>query len=155
MASSYCARCTSIRVVAAHACPACTHTPIAAPMIAAGFASSSTIATDLPPSSRNIRFMVSTPCHISSFPTAVDPVMEIMSTRGSVPSSLATSLYGVGTTFTTPAGDVGVLGDQPAHPRGVPRNVRVRFEHNGIAGGKRRPELVEDHLDRKIGRGDG
>jgi hypothetical protein len=93
-----------MRVVAAHAWPAWTHTPIAAPRIAAGFASPRTIETDFPPSSRNIRFMVSAPCRISSLPTAVEPVNEIMSTRGSVPSIPATSLDGVGTTFTTPGG---------------------------------------------------
>jgi hypothetical protein len=32
--------------------------------------------------------------------------------------------------------------------------TRIRFEHNGIAGGQRRAKLVEDDLDRKVGRGD-
>ncbi len=47
-----------------------------------------------------------------------------------------------------------MLGAQPAQPRCVPGRVRVRFEHNGIAGGERRAELVEDDLDRKVRRGD-
>jgi len=47
-----------------------------------------------------------------------------------------------------------VFGDQPAEPGGVPRGVRVRFEHHGIAGREGRAELVEDDLDREIGRRD-
>ncbi len=62
------------------------------------------MSADLPPSSRKVRFIVSAPCRINRFPTAVEPVNEIMSTRGSVANSSATSLAGVGTTLSTPAG---------------------------------------------------
>ncbi len=40
----------------------------------------------------------------SSLPTAVDPVNDTMSMRGSVASSCATLLSDAGTMFTTPAG---------------------------------------------------
>ena len=98
--------------------------------------------------------MVSAPCRISSLPTAVEPVNEIMSTRGSVPSIAATSLDGVGTTLTTPAGMSVCSAIKPAEPGRVPRRVRIGLEHDGIAGGQRRAELVEDDLDREVRRRD-
>ncbi|CDP84015.1 hypothetical protein BN975_01269 [Mycolicibacterium farcinogenes] len=49
---------------------------------------------------------------------------------------------------------IGALRDQASQASRIPRRVRIRFEHNGIACGQRRPQLVEDHLDRKVRRGD-
>ena len=48
--------------------------------------------------------MVSPDSRAISLPTAVDPVNETMSIRGSVTSSCATSLSDAGTMLTTPAG---------------------------------------------------
>ncbi len=48
--------------------------------------------------------MVSAPARMRCLPTAVEPVNDTMSTRGSVPSCAATSFDGVGTTLTTPGG---------------------------------------------------
>ena len=51
-----------------------------------------------------LRFMVSADSRWMSRPTAVDPVKDTMSTRGSVMSSWAMSLSDAGTMLTTPAG---------------------------------------------------
>ena len=53
-------------------------------------ASSSTIVADLPPSSRNSRFMVAAPFSMIRLPTTVEPVNEIMSTFGESVSSSPT-----------------------------------------------------------------
>ena len=60
---------------------------------------------DLPPSSRNTRFSVSAPRAAMCLPTAVEPVKEIMSTRGSPVSTSPTSAGSADvTTLTTPGG---------------------------------------------------
>lgn len=51
-----------------------------------------------------LRFIVSPDSRWISWPTGVEPVNEIMSTRGSVTSRWAMPLSDVGTTLTTPAG---------------------------------------------------
>ena len=48
-----------------------------------------------------------------------------------------------------------MLGNQPAESRGVPGRVGIRFEDDGVSRRQGGPELVEDHLDREVGRGDG
>ncbi|CNJ04177.1 Uncharacterised protein [Mycobacterium tuberculosis] len=53
-------------------------------------ASSSTIVADLPPSSRNSRFMVAAPFSMIRLPTTVEPVNEIRSTFGDNVSSSPT-----------------------------------------------------------------
>ncbi len=67
-------------------------------------ASSNTIVADLPPSSRNSRFMVAAPFSMIRWPTAVDPVNEIRSTFGDSVSSSPTKWCEAVTTLTTPAG---------------------------------------------------
>ena len=67
-------------------------------------ASSSTMAADLPPSSRNSRFIVAAPFSMIRRPTAVEPVKEMRSTLGDRTSSSATPLSDGVTTLTTPAG---------------------------------------------------
>src|ERR1043166_1221548 len=76
-----------------------------APARPAKSASSSITLADLPPSSRNTRFSEPDPRAAMCFPTAVDPVNEIMSTRGS-PVSTSPTLAGSAdvTTLNTPAG---------------------------------------------------
>ena len=87
-ASSYRSRGTSSRVVSAQPWPACTQTENAAvPTAAARSASSSTIAADLPPSSRNTFFSVGAAAAMIARPVAVEPVNETRSTRGSVAST--------------------------------------------------------------------
>ena len=67
-------------------------------------ASSSTIVADLPPSSRNRRFIVAAPFSMIRFPTAVEPVKEIRSTFGESVSSSPTRWSEAVTTLTTPGG---------------------------------------------------
>src|SRR3954447_2789087 len=68
-------------------------------------ASSSTMFADFPPSSRNTRFNVSAARAAMRLPTAVEPVNEIMSTRGSPVSASPTSAGSDAvTTFSTPGG---------------------------------------------------
>ena len=66
--------------------------------------SSRMMSADLPPSSRNSRFRVGAPFSMIRRPTAVEPVNEMRSTRGSVTRSSATALSEVVTTWRTPAG---------------------------------------------------
>ena len=67
-------------------------------------ASSSTMVADLPPSSRNRRFIVAEPFSMIRLPTAVDPVNEIRSTLGDMVSSSPIRWSEEGMTLTTPAG---------------------------------------------------
>ena len=62
------------------------------------------MSADLPPSSRNSRLRVGAPFSMMRRPTAVEPVKEMRSTRGSVTRSSATWLSEVVTTWRTPAG---------------------------------------------------
>ena len=74
-------------------------------MIAAKSASSSTMFADLPPSSRNTFFSVSAPLAMMRFPTAVEPVKLIMSTRSSVVSASPAAAGSLDVmTLNTPAG---------------------------------------------------
>src|SRR6202050_2668484 len=67
-------------------------------------ASSHTIMADLPPSSRNTCLSVAAPFSMILLPTAVEPVKEIMSTRGETVSSSPTRWSDDVTTLTTPGG---------------------------------------------------
>ena len=82
---------SSMRVGIAQPCPACMHDTDAHQDAAiARSASSSTIVADLPPSSRNTRFIVAAPFSMIRWPTTVDPVNEIRSTFGDSVSSSPT-----------------------------------------------------------------
>ena len=72
--------------------------------LASKSASSRTMSADLPPSSRKSRFRVGAPFSMIRRPTAVEPVNEIRSTRGSMTRSSATALSDVVTTWSTPGG---------------------------------------------------
>ena len=85
-------------------CPPWTQTVQAMDSLASKSASSSTMSADLPPSSRKSRFSVGAPFSMMRRPTAVEPVKEMRSTRGSVTSSSATALSEVVTTWRTPGG---------------------------------------------------
>ena len=76
----------------------------AAGKVVAKSASSQTIIADLPPSSRKTLFSVAAPCSMIRLPVAVEPVNEIMSTRGSSVSSSPTRWSDEVTTLTTPGG---------------------------------------------------
>ncbi len=67
-------------------------------------ASSSTMVADLPPSSRKTRFMVAAPFSMIRWPTAVEPVNEIMSTLGESVSSSPIRWSDDVTMLRTPAG---------------------------------------------------
>jgi len=60
--------------------------------------------TDFPPSSRQSRFTVGAACAAMSRPTAVEPVNDTQSTRGSLDSSRAPSAPSSTTTLSTPSG---------------------------------------------------
>ena len=62
------------------------------------------MVADLPPSSRNRRFIVAAPFSMIRLPTAVDPVNEMRSTLGDSVSSSPTRWSEAVTTLTTPAG---------------------------------------------------
>ena len=62
------------------------------------------MVADLPPSSRNRRFIVAAPFSMIRLPTAVEPVNEIRSTFGDSVSSSPTKWSDAVTTLTTPAG---------------------------------------------------
>ena len=62
------------------------------------------MVADLPPSSRNRRFIVAAPFSMIRFPTAVEPVKEIRSTFGESVSSSPTRWSDAVTTLTTPGG---------------------------------------------------
>ncbi len=62
------------------------------------------MSADLPPNSRKSRLSVGAPFSMIRRPTAVEPVNEIRSTRGSVTRSSATALSEVVMTWKTPAG---------------------------------------------------
>ena len=104
-ASSYFARGTTSRVVIAQPWPAWMQAANAvAPATEATSASSSAIAADLPPSSRNTFFSVGAAAAMIARPVAVEPVKDTMSIRGSVVSTAATSLDRGVTTLKTPGG---------------------------------------------------
>ena len=77
------------------------------------------------------------------------------STSGESVSSSPTRWSERGDDVDDAGGDVGLLGDQPAEQRGVPRRVGRRLEHHGVAGGERLADLVDRHLEREVPRGDG
>src|SRR4051812_38833758 len=104
-ASSYFSRGTTSLVVIAQPWPAWMQAANAvAPATAATSASSSAMAADLPPSSRNTFFSVGAAAAMIARPVAVEPVNETMSTRGSVVSRAATSLDRGLTTLRAPGG---------------------------------------------------
>ena len=88
-------------------------------------ASSSTMVADLPPSSRNVRLSVAPPFSMIRLPTAVEPVNEIRSTFGRQRELLADEVVGRGHDVEDAGREVGLLGDEPAQARGVPRRVRA------------------------------
>jgi hypothetical protein len=79
-----------MRVGMAQPWPACTQGAMPRRHACDSSASSSTIVADLPPSSRNKRFIVTAPFSMIRFPTAVEPVKEIRSTFGESVSSSPT-----------------------------------------------------------------
>ena len=58
------------------------------------------------------------------------------------------------TTLNTPARDVGLLGDEPADARRVPRRVGRGLEDHGVAGGERLADLLDRDLEREVPRHD-
>ncbi len=147
---------TTRRVVMAHPCPACTHTVKAdSAQAPPSSASSSTTKADLPPSSRNTRLSVPAASAITVRPVAVDPVKVTWSTRSSRTSRDPKAGSDDGRMLTTPARDVGLLGDQPPQHRGAPRCVGRGLEHHGVARRQRRAQLGQVDLVGDVPRGDG
>ena len=87
-------------------CPVLKHIPNATPSAASSrFASAKTICGFLPPNSKpSFLKLVSPDAHITFFPTAVDPVKEIMSICGFSHNAWPTIEPGPVTTFITPFG---------------------------------------------------
>jgi hypothetical protein len=88
----------------AQPCPPCMHdvtTPGSEPSRSA---SSRYRFTDLPPSSRNVRFRVALPASMTRRPVAVDPVKATMSTDGEVVRTSPIRWSLLVTMLTTPGG---------------------------------------------------
>src|SRR5271156_2843831 len=124
--SSYRDRGSSIRVGLAQPCPACIHGAMPIAQANPKSASSKTIVADLPPSSRNSRFMVAAPFSMIRLPTTVDP--------GRQRQLLAHKVIRRGHDVHDTGGDISLFGDQPTQPIRVERSVRRRLEHDGVAG---------------------
>ena len=159
-ASSYRARGTISLVVSAQPWPAWMHTLNAVSAAAAARSqsprsqSSSTIAADLPPSSRKTFLVVAAALAMTSRPVAVEPVNETRSTRGSAVSCRPASGRLLVTTLTTPAGISVCSATQPAQLGAGPGRVRGRLEHDRAAGRERRAELGQGDLVGEVPRGD-
>ena len=54
----------------------------------------------------------------------------------------------------THVGAPALLGDQAPEPGGIPRGVRIGFEHHGVSGRQRRSELVRHRVERRVEGGD-
>ena len=117
-------------------------------------ASSSTIVADLPPSSRNSRFIVAAPFSMIRLPTVVEPVNEMRSTFGDSVELLAHEVVRRRHHVDHARRDVGLLGDEPAETGRVERRVGRRLEHHGVAGGQRLADLVDRDLERVVPRHD-
>ncbi len=79
-----------MRVGVAQPWPAWIHGAMPIMQDRARSASSRTMVADLPPSSRNRRFIVAAPFSMIRLPTAVEPVKEMRSTLGDRVSSSPT-----------------------------------------------------------------
>ena len=88
------------------------------------------------------RFMVGAPFAMMRCRSAVEPVNEMRSTRGSIDELLADQVVGRRDDVDDARRDVGLLGDEAAEAGGVPRRVGRRLEDHGVAGGQRLAELV-------------
>ena len=130
-----------------HPCPPWVQTAQANDSFSEKSASSSTMSADLPPSSRKSRFSVGAPFSMIRRPTAVDPVNEMRSTRGSVTRSSATWLSVVVTTWKTPAGKS--VRSATNRPILVAFHGRVGggLQDDRVAGGQRLADLVDGHLE--------
>ena len=53
-----------------------------------------------------------------------------------------------------PGRDVGLLGDQPTNPGGIPGRIGRGLQNHAVAHGQRRTKLVQNDLDRKVPRHD-
>ena len=110
---------------------------------------------DLPPSSRNTRFSVSAPRAAMRLPTAVEPVNEIMSTRGSPVSTSPTAAGSTDvTTLNTPGGmSVSSATSLPIHVARV-RRVGRGLQDDRAPGGERGRELRQVQHEREVPRRD-
>ena len=138
--SSYFARLARMRVCATQAWPLFISAVNRRPsMVAARSASSSTIAADLPPSSRLTRLSCSPHTDAILRPAAVEPVNATLSMPGWATRCSPTSRPAA-TMLTTPGGHAGLL-EQLGHQVGVERGLRRRLEYDGAAGQQRRGDL--------------
>ena len=113
-------------------------------------ASSSTIAADLPPSSRKTFLSVSLAAAMIRRPVGVDPVKVTMSTSGLVGQHRADLRVGTAEHVDHAGGDVGVVGDQLAERERDQRGVRCALEHHRAAGRQRGRELGQCELVRIV-----
>ena len=115
-------------------------------------ASSSTMAADLPPSSRLTRFSCSPHTGPIARPAAVEPVKATLSTPGWATRCAPTSRPAA-TMFTTPGRHAGLL-QQLGEQVGVERGLRRRLHHDGAARQQGRDELGHDRELRDVPRRD-
>ena len=112
------------------------------------------MSADLPPSSRNRRFIVGAPFSMMRLPVAVEPVNEIRSTRGLDDELLADEVVGRRDDVEHARRDVGLLGDEPAEAGGVPRRVGRGLEDHVLPVASAWPIFCERHLERVVPRHD-
>ncbi len=144
-----------MRVVIAQPWPECMQTMPAAGSTSAKFASSRMMFADLPPSSRNTRFSVSAPRAAMCLPTAVEPVNEIMSTSGRAGQHVADrGGVGRGHDVEHAGGDVGLLGDDLADPRGRVRRVGRGLQDHRATGREGGRDLRQVEHEREVPRRD-
>ena len=117
-------------------------------------ASSRMILADLPPSSRKTRFSVAAPFSMMRLPTAVEPVKEITSTRGSVDQHFAGHGGIGGADHVEYARREAGFGRQFAHDRAHQRRVRRGLQHHGAAGEQRGDDLADVDVQRHVPRRD-
>ena len=113
-------------------------------------ASSSTMFADLPPSSRNTRFSVAAPFSMMRLPTAVEPVKEIRSTRGSVTSISPAMAGSARSDDVEHAGREAGFDGQFAHDRAHQRRVRRGLQDDGAAGEQRCDDLADVDVERHV-----
>ena len=133
--------------------PALTKPPRAIAAAAASMSASGSTTTghDAPSSSESF---LTPACSVMRVPVAVDPVKEILSTRGSRDQRVAQLAAGAGEHRQHALGQAGVDEARGERQRGQRCGAR-RLEHHGVPGRQGRRDLVQHQQRRVVERRDG
>ena len=115
------------------------------------FTSPNTMLADLPPSSWETRLIDGAAAAATTPPTAVEPVMDTMSTSGCVANASPSAAPAPFTMLNTPAGMPGLV-DRLGEQQRRERRELARLEHHGAAGRQRRPDLGRHLVHRPVPR---